>query len=130
MLKWYVLGIVGVLTCGIVVILVSLDLSTQSASGAWDMRGQSQVGIVLTDEGFRPERIIVDVGTTITFTTTREKPFWPGSNPHPSHMLYPELDSKDAIPSNASWEFVAEQPGVWGYHDHIRSYFTGVVIVK
>lgn len=94
------------------------------------MRGKSEVRIVLSDAGFRPERVRVTVGTTLIFTTTRSKPFWPGSNPHPSHTLYPEFDAKDVIPANASWVFVAEKPGVWGYHDHIRSYFTGVVFVE
>lgn len=130
MWKWYVLGVVGVLLIGVVVVLVSLNTRAYSEAGATDMRGQSRVSIVLTDAGFQPDRIIVGVGTTIVFTTTREKPFWPGSNPHPSHTLYPEFDSKKTIPAHASWEFAAEKPGVWGYHDHIRSYFTGVVIVK
>lgn len=130
MWKWYLIGLVGVIACGVVIVLASLNSSNYSDSGATDMRGQSQVGIVLTDAGFRPERAIVDVGTIITFTTTRDKQFWPGSNPHPSHTLYPELDAKNTIPANASWVFVAEKPGVWGYHDHIRSYFTGVIIVK
>ncbi len=130
MWRWYLIGLVSVIVCGVAVAFFSLDPSTYSDSGATDMRGQSEVSIVLTDAGFRPERVIVDVDTTLIFTTTRDKPFWPGSNPHPSHTLYPELDPKDAIPANASWIFVAEQPGVWGYHDHIRSYFTGVVIVK
>ncbi len=130
MWKWYVIGAVGVIAIAAAVVVLSLDPSTYSDSGATDMRGQSEVSIVLTDSGFRPERVIVSVGTTITFTTTRDKQFWPGSNPHPSHTLYPELDSKDAIPANESWVFFAEKTGVWGYHDHIRSYFTGVIIVK
>ncbi|MSU74070.1 hypothetical protein EXS56_02940 [Candidatus Kaiserbacteria bacterium] len=130
MWKWYIIGFVSVIVCSVAVVFLSLDSSTYSNSGATDMRGQPQVSIVLTDAGFRPERVIVDVGTTLIFTTTRGRPFWPGSNPHPSHTLYPELDSKDAISASASWVFVAEKPGVWGYHDHIRSYFTGVVFVE
>lgn len=95
-----------------------------------DMRGHSSVSIVLTDAGFRPERVVVDAGTTLVFTTSRDKPFWPASNSHPSHSLYPEFDSVEPIAVDAEWSFVIDKKGVWGFHDHIRSYYAGVVRVE
>lgn len=113
----------------ILAVLGFFDSFTYSESGAVDMRGHTNVSIVLTDDGFRPERLIVDKGTTLVFTTNRDKPFWPASNQHPSHMLYPEFDPLEPIARDASWSFVMNKAGVRGYHDHIRSYYMGVVYV-
>lgn len=95
-----------------------------------DMRSKSEVHISLGEKGFEPARVRVSLGTKIVFSTSRPYKFWPASNPHPSHDLYPEFDPKDPISASSTWDFVIEKSGVWGYHDHIRSYYTGVVYVQ
>lgn len=97
---------------------------------AVDLRGQKEVSVVLTDKGFVPRDIIVDIGTKVTFTTTRQNQFWPASDPHPTHSTFPVFDPRVPIESGASWSFTFEKPGVWAYHDHIRSYFDGVIYVE
>jgi plastocyanin len=87
------------------------------------------VGIVLTEEGFEPREIHITKGTKVTFTTTRQNQFWPASNLHPSHEIYPEFDPKYPLEPTESWSFVFDKPGVWRFHDHIRSYFTGTIYV-
>lgn len=104
--------------------------STSSEAGAVDLRGSARVSIVLTDKGFEPQYAKVKAGTVVVFTTTRDKEFWPASNPHPSHTLYPEFDPKRPIEPSDSWTFVPQRVGTWGYHDHIRSYFTGILYVE
>ncbi len=94
-----------------------------------DERGHSAVQVILTDAGFVPQYIRIRRGTMVTFTTTRSDEFWPASNPHPSHSIYPAFDPKVPIQPNDSWSFTFDRVGVWGYHDHIRSYFTGIVQV-
>lgn len=97
---------------------------------AVDFTDKSEVSIVLTDQGFEPAHVRIKAGTTVTFTSARDKQFWPASNPHPSHGLFPGFDPKRPIPPNESWSFVPDKPGVWGFHDHIRSYYTGILYVE
>lgn len=105
---------------------VTRSKSTQSVV---DMRGASEVSIVLTDEGFTPRYVRVTSGTKITFTTTRANQFWPASNEHPTHSIYPEFDSKQQIEPGSSWSVVLSRKGEWSYHDHLRSYFIGRIYV-
>lgn len=86
--------------------------------------------IVLTDSGFEPRKIHVLKGAAITFSTTRTVPFWPASDSHPNHLLYREFDPKQPLKPGEDWRFVFETPGTWEFHDHLRSYFTGVVYVS
>lgn len=94
-----------------------------------DLRGEKHVSIVLKEEGFEPRDIRVSRGTRVTFSTTRQNKFWPASNAHPAHDVYPEFDPLKSLEPGESWSFTFEKAGVWGFHDHVRSYFTGTVHV-
>ena len=111
-------------------VLFFLYTSFASDKAIFDARGQKNVRVVLTDEGFIPKSIRIQRGTTITFTTTRKNELWPASNPHPSHFLYSGFDSKTPVQEGDSWSYTFELVGVWEYHDHIRSYFTGIIYVE
>ena len=45
--------------------------------------------VTLTENGFSPPEITINKGDTIKFKTSREKTFWPASNLHPTHSIYP-----------------------------------------
>ena len=94
-----------------------------------DETGKRTVTIVMTDNGFEPKQIRIKSGTQVIFKTTRSGAFWPASDPHPSHTDYPEFDPAEPIAASSSWSFVFDRVGEWGYHDHIRSYFSGTVYV-
>lgn len=85
--------------------------------------------VTLTNNGFSPDSITVHKGETVTFKTKRGVSFWPASNTHPSHGIYPEFDPKRALSSDESWSFTFTKPGRWGYHDHLTPSMTGTVIV-
>lgn len=85
--------------------------------------------IVLTEDGFDPANIEIGLGDEIVFTTTRDELFWPASNVHPTHRLYPAFDPEEPIDSDASWSFVFDQTGEWRFHDHLSPIFTGVITV-
>ncbi len=119
--------------CAVCVVLLGLLYylwQTPEPSGVVDLRGKTHVSIVLTEEGFEPQYARVTQGTTVTFTTTRPHAFWPASNPHPQHTIYPAFDPKQPIPADGSWSFVMDRVGLWGYHDHVRSYYTGTLYVE
>ncbi len=85
--------------------------------------------ILLTATGFEPRLVSIRVGESITFRTDREKDFWPASNLHPSHLVYPEFDAKGPVNASDAYTFRFTSSGSWRYHDHLSPQFTGTVIV-
>ena len=47
--------------------------------------------ITLTENGYEPSEVSIRKGETVTFKNTTGKLFWPASNLHPSHGIYPEF---------------------------------------
>ncbi|MBI2056267.1 MAG: hypothetical protein HYT37_02710 [Candidatus Sungbacteria bacterium] len=84
--------------------------------------------VELREDGFYPKELTIQKGDTVVFTTTREKPFWPASNVHPSHQIYPEFDPKTPIEPHSKWKFSFDKAGEWRYHDHLASQYTGLII--
>jgi len=87
------------------------------------------VVIVLTEEGYVPAEITITKGTRVEFRNETGRPHWPSSNLHPSHEIYPEFDPKRPLAEDETWSFVFDKVGVWGMHDHIRSYYIGTIHV-
>lgn len=85
--------------------------------------------IVLAENGFVPDTLVIKKGETVVFSTDQDGLFWPASNLHPSHLEYEDFDPKMPIKAGSEWSFAFEQTGVWEYHDHLAPYFTGVITV-
>lgn len=94
-----------------------------------DHKDTSVVSIVLTENGFEPNNVRIQKGTEVIFSSTLGKQFWPASNLHPSHGIYPAFDPLRPIEPEGTWSFVFDQAGTWGLHDHLRSYYTGTIEV-
>lgn len=86
--------------------------------------------IELREDGFYPKEFTIKKGDTITFTSSRQKPFWPASNLHPTHEIYPEFDPKHPIELGESWSFRFEKEGEWRYHDHLFPNYAGSIVVR
>ncbi|MDP3794447.1 MAG: hypothetical protein Q8R13_00765 [bacterium] len=86
--------------------------------------------VELTETGFVPQTIAIAKGDTVVFTTARQKPFWPASDLHPTHGIYPEFDPKEPIEPGESWSFRFNKVGEWRYHDHLNSQYRGVITVR
>lgn len=84
---------------------------------------------VLRSDGFHPRSIIVEPGASVTFVNRTNNAFWPASNSHPQHDQYATFDSGRPIAPGESWSFTFESEGKWNFHDHLRSFYTGTVIV-
>jgi plastocyanin len=85
--------------------------------------------VVLGKDGFTPASVRVPVGATVTFQTDRGRYFWPASDTHPSHAIYPAFDPGRPINPNDTWSFTFDAAGRWTFHDHISPYFAGVIEV-
>lgn len=88
------------------------------------------VVVTRTERGFVPSSVTIRTGQAVVFKTTTGKPFWPASNFHPSHALYPAFDPKHQIEETDTWRFVFNDPGRFPYHDHMEESVRGVVIVR
>lgn len=86
--------------------------------------------ISLSENGFTPNELTIKKGGTVKFVTTRDKPYWPASNLHPTHGIYPEFDPQKPIEASDSWSFKFDKVGSWKYHDHLSPYFRGTIIVE
>lgn len=98
-------------------------------AGALFLSAQHAGTIVLKDDGFHPRVLTVREGETVTFRSERKKYYWPASDFHPTHTIFPEFDSKEPVSPDASWSFTFEKPGVYKYHDHLAAYYFGIIRV-
>jgi plastocyanin len=85
--------------------------------------------IVLKDDGFHPRVLKVRQGEKVTFKSERNKYYWPASDFHPTHTIFPAFDSKEPVRPDATWSFTFEKPGVYKYHDHLAAYYFGIIRV-
>ncbi len=81
-----------------------------------------------TARGFSPRTVTVPVGTTVTFRSAGPA-FWPASNFHPLHVIYPQFDAKTIITSGESYSFTFARVGKWRFHNHLRAADIGTVVV-
>ena len=79
---------------------------------------------------FVPKVVTVEVGWTVAFSNESDQPFWPASNIHPTHHIYPEFDAKGSVPPGESWTFTFDRPGTWRYHNHLFPEAGGGVSVQ
>jgi plastocyanin len=86
--------------------------------------------IVLNENGFSPSEIIIKPGDSIEFTTSLNKPFWPASDLHPSHGIYPEFDPQQPVEPAESWTFKFQKSGRWKYHDHLQPQYRATIVVN
>lgn len=89
----------------------------------------SLITIELQEKGFNPQEIQIRRNTIVKFITNRNKAFWPASNLHPTHQIYPQFDPQKPIESSKSWQYKFDKPGRWKYHDHLNPNYTGTIIV-
>jgi plastocyanin len=126
-MKWWLLAIQG----GIVfVLLLYMVFVYLPVSAVPTHTAAAHATTTLTTQGFVPSELYVARGGTVVFVNESDHPFWPASNLHPDHSIYAEFDPREPLDVGESWSFTFEKPGTWGFHDHVRSYYTGVVHVS
>ncbi len=114
------------LACAIAIALLSWLTLTKRV----DTTPLMHADIVLTKDGFSPAEVWLVRGGSVTFSTISGKRFWPASDSHPAHTIYPEFDPKQPLEPSDSWTMTFNTIGDWGYHDHLRTYFIGIIHVQ
>lgn len=86
------------------------------------------VTIRMTDEGYEPSKITIQLGQKVIWKNVGTMERWPASNSHPTHEDYPsenksclgsELDACRAMRTGETYKFVFTAQGSWGMHDHL-----------
>jgi plastocyanin len=83
-----------------------------------------------TNACFSPASLTIKKGDTVKFTNDSTRNFWPASDDHPSHSIYPEFDAKQAIAPGSFYAFTFSKVGTWGYHDHLKPGCKGTITVQ
>jgi plastocyanin len=86
--------------------------------------------VIYGPDGFSPPRLDIATGQQVRFVNESDLEFWPASNIHPTHQIYPELDAKAAIPPGQSWVFTFDRSGFWRYHNHLSANESGLIVVS
>jgi plastocyanin len=90
----------------------------------------SPLTVTLKEDGFHPRVLNVHAGETVTFKSALGKYFWPATDFHPTHSVFPSFDPKEPVSPEDTWSFTFEKPGVYKYHDHLAAYYFGIVRVS
>jgi hypothetical protein len=85
--------------------------------------------ITLTSEGFEPRKLVIQEGESVTFKTDIGESFWPASDSHPTHSIYPDFDPRMPVVATSSWSFMFKRAGTWEFHDHLYPRYSGKIIV-
>ena len=102
---------------------------TQTAATA-PVHPDTGVTVTYGDGGFSPDRIEIDVGWEIRFVNESDGPFWPASNIHPTHQVYPRFDPYTPVRPGEAWSFTFDRAGFWRYHDHLTPSNGGLIVVR
>lgn len=85
--------------------------------------------VELSKDEFRPQELTIEQGDTVTFITMGTEPFWPASDPHPTHKYLNGFDPERELAADESWDFTFTSPGSWDYHNHLGTSYRGTIIV-
>jgi plastocyanin len=91
-------------------------VNSQLAITYTDMTGQGEVFVEMTNLSFQPPKIIIDAGTTVTWTNIDAGvEHFINSDSHPAHTYYPQQNSR-GLAQGDSFSAVFEKPGSYPYH--------------
>jgi hypothetical protein len=110
-------------------VLIFFSLSKGPSSSVSTVKPGNTYQIILTKDGFYPLEITLAPGDQIEFKSELGA-FWPASDLHPTHGIYPEFDPKEPIDPDKTWTFQFLKSGRWKFHDHLNPYFRGIIVVK
>ncbi len=86
--------------------------------------------VTYSDAGYSPRTITIKVGDSVSFVNNSTHGMWTASNPHPQHTDFSAFDAKRAYVAGESYSFTFAKAGTFNYHNHVRSFDQGTVVVK
>ncbi len=90
---------------------------------------QTQSTVILNADGFSPATLTIKPGTTVTWENKSGSGATVNSDPHPTHTAYPPLNL-GPFNDGDSLKLTFDQPGTYGYHNHLNPSQKGKIIVQ
>ncbi len=104
--------------------LFSNDLASANSQSA-------AVVVTMNNDAYSSTDITVKQGQAVKFVNESNEDYWPASNIHPDHTIYPEFDPRRPVHPGESWSFKFDKIGSWRFHDHLHyPDITGVINVE
>ncbi len=96
-----------------------------------------------SENGFFPREITLKKGESVQWINDSGEDMWIGADLHPEHTEYdnttlnmhcgagviPSFDECGSVQKGGKWSFVFDKAGMWKYHNHMHSEFSGRVMV-
>ena len=112
-------------------LVAGLLLAGCGGGGSSSSSGAANGPVVkFTGTAFEPSTLTIKAGDTVTFENKSGDDFWPASNVHPTHLLYPGFDAKKPILDGGTYSFTFTKKGSWGYHNHLTPDIQGTIVVQ
>jgi plastocyanin len=136
------LGLIGVILVIVVAVFVlnkkspttsitaTATPSASTSSSATASPETSNLTVTYDGSSFTPAILTIQKGQTVTFMNSSDESMWVASDPHPTHINYPQFDAKKDYKPGESYTFTFDRVGSWGYHNHEHSGVKGTIIVK
>jgi plastocyanin len=104
------------------------NTTTNTSSSSTNTAGQAEV-IIYSDGGFSPATLTAKAGDTITVRNTSSHDIQMDSNPHPIHTDDPDLNV-GAVAAGQSMNFMVNNKGTFGYHNHLNPAQKGTIVIQ
>ena len=103
----------------------------RSLSGAFDdQRGKPEVTVVLADIKIKPQNIVIDSSTKVTWVNEDAAEHYINTDSHPAHTYYPKQNSR-ALKKGDTFSLVFDEPGIYPYHCSAHpETMTGTILVE
>ncbi len=86
--------------------------------------------VKITSSGFSPQNITIAVGESVTWINEDTENYQIQSAVHPTHQLYPPLNTVGLLKSGEKKSLSFPDPGTYKYHDHLNPTLFGSVTVE
>lgn len=95
-----------------------------------DMRGKTEISIVLENFKFSPQEVRISRGTKVTWTNKDSAIHTVNTDSHPFHTYYLSQNSRD-LKQGETYSVVFDEPGIYPYHctPHAKI-MTGTLLVE
>lgn len=105
--------------------------TTQSTENApADSSAATETTIQYGDNGYAMPTYTVSPGATVTVVNNSSSDMQFSSNNHPTHRDEPALNTEVTAPGESTTFTAPSEPGEYGFHDHIKSQFSGILVVE
>lgn len=106
--------------------------NSNSNNNSEDNSDDSDGNLMVTYDGtkFSPDTLNIFAGDTVTFRNDSSASVWPASDDHPTHTDLSGFDPKRGLEPGEEYVFTFDEPGEWGYHNHLSPSQTGVINVQ